>query len=122
VSAGHSAAPRRLQKPTPPGVSRTSAGQQAPEGSPSDIRDRLPKIDSDSSELAQPAFPASSQSPRAGRLSSRHGTIAFDGKHSCASRLRRDRFATNAIVRSVAWLTTPLATVCDDHADYRCCG
>jgi hypothetical protein len=56
AGADQTAASRRLRKPTPPGVSRTSAGQQAPEGSPSDIRDRLPKIDSDSSELAQPAF------------------------------------------------------------------
>jgi hypothetical protein len=63
AGADQTAAPRRLQKPTPPGVSLTSAGQQAPEGSPSDIRDRLPKIDSDSSELAQPAFPRRSQSP-----------------------------------------------------------
>jgi hypothetical protein len=99
VSAGESAVPRRLQKPTPPGVSRTSAGQQAPEGSPSDIRDRLPKIDSDSSELAQPAFPTSSQLPRAGRSSSRHGVIAIDGEHSCAACGRRDRIATVAIAR-----------------------
>jgi hypothetical protein len=99
AGADQTAAPRRLQKPTPPGVSRTSAGQQAPEGSPSDIRDRLPKIDSDSTELAQPAFPTSSLSPRAGRLSSRRGTIAIDGERSCAGVGRRDRFVTNAIAR-----------------------
>jgi len=89
----------RLQKPTPPGVSRTSAGQQAPQGSPSDIRDRLPKIDSDSSELAQPAFPTSSQLPRAGRPSSRHGVIAIEGERSCHASRWRDRLATVAIAR-----------------------
>ena len=67
AGAGQTAAPRRLQKPTPPGVSRTSAGQQAPDGSPSEIRERLPMIGSGSSELAQAAFPRRSQSPRSMR-------------------------------------------------------
>jgi hypothetical protein len=64
AGAGQTAARRRLQKPTPPGVSRTSAGQQAPDGSPSEIRDRLPMVGSGSSELAQAAFPRRSQSPK----------------------------------------------------------
>ena len=64
AGAGQTAAPRRLQKPTPPGVSRTSAGQQAPDGSPSEIRNHLPMIGSGSSERAQAAFPRRSQSPK----------------------------------------------------------
>jgi hypothetical protein len=55
--------PQRLQKPTSPSVSRTSVGQQAPDGSPSEIPDRLPIIGFDSSELAQAAFPTGSQPP-----------------------------------------------------------
>src|SRR5450755_845139 len=71
AGAGQNAAPRRLQKPTPPGVSRTSAGQQAPDGSPSEIRDRLPMIGSRSSGLAQAAFPRRSLPPRRSRPSRR---------------------------------------------------
>ena len=56
AGAGQTAAPRRLQNATPRGVSRTSAGLQAADGSPSEIRDRLPMIGSDSSELAHAAF------------------------------------------------------------------
>jgi hypothetical protein len=77
ADAGQTAAPRRLQKPTPPGVSRTSAGQQAPDGSPSKIRDRLPMIGSRSSELAQAAFPRRSQSPSSERPAIAERTTPF---------------------------------------------
>jgi hypothetical protein len=77
VECGQTAAPPRLQKPTPPGISRTSSGQQAPDGSPSKIRDRWPMICSDFTELAQAGFPRRSQSPRSERLPASLGTTAF---------------------------------------------
>ncbi len=142
AGAGQTAAPRRLQKPTPPGVSRTSAGQQAPDGSPSEIRDRLPMIGSGSSELAQAAFPRRSQSPRSERPLVRARTTAFvpalahtgrsqrrrcdrpdaaarAPQRACASahqQARVDAAADECFARpAVAELTMPMATLESPH-------
>ena len=40
------------------------------------------------------------------------GVTPFDGEHSRGLACRRDRNATNAIVSSLVWPTTPMATAC----------
>jgi hypothetical protein len=112
AGAGQTAAPRRLQNATPRGVSRTSAGLQAPEGSPSEIRDRLPMIGSDSSELAHTAFSETLAiaHQQSSRESQRHDCIP--AKASARSRAprrslqldepiaRRHRFGEEVITRA----------------------
>jgi hypothetical protein len=53
--------------------------------------------------LAEPSNAAALVLPRDLSSAERiHGTIAFDGEHSCAACGRRDRIATNPITRSLS--------------------